>query len=71
MEAVDGDGKCDFLLVDKNTNSVHMIRNDYSRETDTFAWTDMGIVWGGSQCSAKIGPALFDLSVRFTDIDGI
>ncbi|KUL81743.1 hypothetical protein ZTR_11195 [Talaromyces verruculosus] len=44
---LDGDGKCDFLLVDKESNSIHMLRNDYSRETDTFSFTDMGIVSGG------------------------
>lgn len=68
---VDGDGKCDVLLVDKASNSIHMLRNDYSRETDTFSFTDMGIVSGGVNCQEHYGTGLFDLSVRFADLDGM
>lgn len=68
---VDGDGKCDFLLVDKETNSIHMLRNDYSRETDTFSFTDIGIVSAGISCLEHYGPGLFDLAVRFADLDGM
>jgi hypothetical protein len=67
---VDGDGKCDYLLVDKETNSIHMLRNDYFRETDTFLFTDVGIVSGGISCQEHYGPGIFDLAVRFADIDG-
>jgi hypothetical protein len=67
---VDGDAKCDILLVDQKSNSVHMIRNDYDRLTDTFAFTDVGIVSGGVDCQEHYGTGLFDLAVRFADIDG-
>ncbi|KAF8864123.1 hypothetical protein BDZ45DRAFT_797633 [Acephala macrosclerotiorum] len=66
----DGDGKCGFLIVDEKTNSVHTMRSDYSRETDTFAWTDMGIVSGDASCTETYGTGLYDLAVRFADIDG-
>ncbi|KAH8688824.1 SGNH hydrolase-type esterase domain-containing protein [Talaromyces proteolyticus] len=59
---LDGDGKCDFLLVDKESNSIHMLRNDYSRETDTFSFTDVGTVSGGVNCQEHYGPGLFDLA---------
>lgn len=48
-----------------------MLRNDYSRETDTFEFTDVGIVSGGISCSEHYGSGLFDLAVRFADIDGM
>lgn len=66
---MDGDGKCDFLLVDPDNFSIRMIRNDYSYEGDTFAWTDMGIVSEGAKCDFKKGEGAFDLSVRFADLD--
>lgn len=67
---MDGDGKCDFLIVDKKSSSVHMIRNNYAPETDTFAWADMGTVSGGFNCKYSYGLGHFDLAVRFADIDG-
>lgn len=48
-----------------------MLRNDYSRETDTFSFIDMGIVSAGVNCHEQYGTGLFDLSVRFADLDGI
>lgn len=67
---MDGDGKCDILLVDPNNFSIRMIRNDYSYEEDSFAWTDMGVVSEGAKCDIKKGEGPFDLSVRFADLDG-
>jgi hypothetical protein len=67
---VDGDGKCDLLIVDKDSGSVHMIRNDYSAATDKFSWTDMGIVFDGGGCPNHYGAGLFDLGVRFADVTG-
>lgn len=46
-----------------------MIRNDYSSDTDKFAWTDMGIVFDGG-CPNQSGKGLFDLAVRFADVNG-
>ncbi|KIN00783.1 carbohydrate esterase family 3 protein [Oidiodendron maius Zn] len=67
---LDGDGKCDFLIVDKVSGSIHMIRNDYSPTTDKFAWTDMGIIFNGGGCPNHHGVGLFDLGVRFADVTG-
>ncbi|EPE33632.1 SGNH hydrolase [Glarea lozoyensis ATCC 20868] len=67
---LNGDGKCDFLIVDKASGSVRMIRNDYSAATDKFAWTDMGIVFDGGGCKNHYGVGLFDMGVRFADITG-
>lgn len=57
-------------MVDKNSGSVHMIRNDYSASTDKFSWTDMGIVFDGGGCPNHYGIGLFDLGVRFADVTG-
>jgi hypothetical protein len=48
-----------------------MIRNDYSKATDTFAWTDVGRIFNGGGCTNHYGVGLFDLGVRFADIDGM
>jgi hypothetical protein len=48
-----------------------MIRNDYSSATDTFAWTDMGIVFDGGGCPNHHGVGLFDMGVRFADVTGM
>ncbi|KAH8585657.1 hypothetical protein B0O99DRAFT_530303 [Bisporella sp. PMI_857] len=67
---LNGDGKCDWLIVDKKSGSVRMIRNDYSSSTDKFAWTDLGIIFDGGGCPHHHGVGLFDLGVRFADITG-
>jgi hypothetical protein len=58
------------LIVDPVTNAVHLIRNDYSTGSDTFAWTDVGSVSAVISCDNTYGPGQFDLAVRFADING-
>ena len=57
-----------FSSFDKKSNSIHMLWNDYSRKTNTFS-TDMGTVLGSINCQEHNGTGLFDLSVRFADLD--
>ncbi len=47
-----------------------MIQNNYNPSTDTFEWTDKGIVFDGGGCTNTFGDSLYDLAVRFSDIDG-
>lgn len=47
-----------------------MIRNDYSSVSDSFAWTEVGIVSAGISCDNHYGLGQFDLAVRFADVDG-
>lgn len=67
----DGDGLCDVLAVDKKTGNVDMWRNTYkpgSSTVPTFAY-QAGIVTGG-RCTEGWGTGVFDLGLRFADIDG-
>ncbi|KAF2112802.1 hypothetical protein BDV96DRAFT_497426 [Lophiotrema nucula] len=65
----DGDGLCDVLSVDRDTGNVDMWRNTYSGgSVPKFEYK--GQVVGGSRCTQGWGLGLYDLGLRFADIDG-
>lgn len=64
----DGDGKCDVLLVDKDSGATHVILNQYS--SNGFQWKDITYVTGGATCTEGYGTYKHDRGVRWNDIDG-
>lgn len=70
---VTGDGKCDFVIVNRHHGAVRIVRNDYNAATNKFSWTDSGVWTDNNQnvvCDDTYGIGLFDLGVRFADLDG-
>lgn len=66
----DGDGLCDVLAVDRHTGNVDMWKNTWlpGKLSPTFDYK--GQVVGGSLCTQGWGTSLYDLGLRFADIDG-
>ncbi|KAK4545949.1 hypothetical protein LTR36_002513 [Oleoguttula mirabilis] len=64
----DNDGKCDILLVDKDTGATTVIRNEFS--SGLFAFSDLDVVTGSATCTEGYGSDKHDLGVRWNDLDG-
>jgi len=67
---VDGDGKCDYLITDKIGGSVEVILNGYTPGTG-FSWNNIGYISLGVGCEEQYGFGLFDMAIRFADLDGM
>ncbi|KAH8886549.1 hypothetical protein GQ53DRAFT_657685 [Thozetella sp. PMI_491] len=67
---LDGDGRCDFLSVDKVTGAVRMWLNNWDGSSRTWKFVDQGIVSGSAGCSQGYGVIENDLGVRFADLTG-
>ncbi|KAF7550314.1 hypothetical protein G7Z17_g5812 [Cylindrodendrum hubeiense] len=65
----DGDGSCDIIYVNPDTNAVEVFINKYP-ETGKWEWTHISNPAPGLTCKYKRGLGIFDLSVRFADITG-
>ncbi|CAI6337080.1 unnamed protein product [Periconia digitata] len=66
----DGDGKCDILNTDRNTGDVWMYRNTWAEGKTSPTFADPVKVKSGGDCPQKYSPGLYDLAVRFGDLDG-
>ena len=64
----DADGKCDILLVDKDTGATTVILNEYS--SGAFSFSNIGVVTGSATCTEGYGNDKHDLGVRWHDLDG-
>jgi hypothetical protein len=67
----DGDGLCDVLAVDRTTGNVDMFRNTYKKDGKVPTFNAPIRVANGTLCPQPIlNGNLFDLAVRFGDLDG-
>ncbi|KPM44471.1 hypothetical protein AK830_g2091 [Neonectria ditissima] len=65
----DGDGDCDIIYVNPDTNAVEVFLNNFP-QTGKWEWTHLTNPAPGLTCKYKRGLAIFDLSVRFADLTG-
>ncbi|KAK7432202.1 hypothetical protein QQZ08_001147 [Neonectria magnoliae] len=65
----DGDGDCDIIYVNPETNAVEVFLNQYP-QTGKWEWTHLTNPAPGLTCKYKRGLATFDLSVRFAGLTG-
>lgn len=69
----DGDGLCDILKVDEHTGEVQMWQNKWNPQTQKFSFPVSGTtVLSGTApyaCKQGWGVGLWDLGVRFADIE--
>ncbi|KAK2757692.1 hypothetical protein FQN54_004661 [Arachnomyces sp. PD_36] len=66
---IDGDGKCDIIFLQEDATIATWYKTQYS-DDDGFDFTRMGTIPEISSCSQRDGVGLFDLAVRFADING-
>ncbi|KAM0544199.1 hypothetical protein ACHAPJ_011950 [Fusarium lateritium] len=65
----DGDGDCDIIYVNPETNAVEVFLNQYPN-TGKWEWTHLTNPAPGLSCGHKRGLAISDLAVRFADLTG-
>jgi hypothetical protein len=71
----DGDGKCDIIIQDEASGSMHWYKNRYVVDSTTLDWNwlDMGVVpephCGFGDAAGGWGVGLFDRNVQFADIE--
>ncbi|KAJ3542506.1 hypothetical protein NM208_g4051 [Fusarium decemcellulare] len=65
----DGDGDCDIIYVNPDTNAVEVFLNQYP-QTGKWEWTHLTNPAPGLNCGYKRGLGIFDLAVRFADLTG-
>lgn len=69
----DGDGLCDVIYVNPDTNRMEVWLNQYKKSGNIQTWTHLTGAGPGDadvQCPEHRGVGIFDLAVRFADIDG-
>ena len=66
---IDVDGKCDVVLLDRNNGAMTWRKTGYDSGTGVFTFTDMGTISGPVCAEGWGGVGLFDLAVRFADIE--
>ncbi|KAL4861182.1 SGNH hydrolase-type esterase domain-containing protein [Aspergillus spectabilis] len=66
----DGDGKCDLWLVDRATGTAEVWINKWDTASNTMSWDKRGVVTGDARCTEGWGVGLYDLGLRFHDING-
>ncbi|KAF5515413.1 hypothetical protein CGCS363_v000144 [Colletotrichum siamense] len=65
----DGDGDCDIIYVNHETNAMEVFLNQYS-QTGRRGWTHLTDSPPGLTCGYKRGLGGFNLAVRFADLTG-
>ncbi|KAJ5801621.1 uncharacterized protein N7518_003689 [Penicillium psychrosexuale] len=65
----DGDGKCDLWLVDRATGAAEVWINNWNSKSGTMSWDKRGIVSGSAKCVQGWGVGLYDIGLRFHDIN--
>jgi hypothetical protein len=66
---IDGDGKCDIVLLGQTDGRMSWRKTSYNAATGAFTFTDMGAVSGPFCADGWGGVGLRDLAVRFADIE--
>ncbi|KAI8228959.1 hypothetical protein K4K55_007212 [Colletotrichum sp. SAR 10_96] len=66
LQDCDGDGDCDIIYVNSETNAMEVFLNRYP-QTDSWGWTHLTNPAPGLTCGYKRGLGVFDLAVRFTE----
>ncbi|KAM0542975.1 hypothetical protein ACHAPJ_012532 [Fusarium lateritium] len=69
----DGDGLCDIIYVRPDTNTMEVWLNQYKKNGDFGFWehiSNTGPTGSYKRCEEHRGVGIFDLAVRFADIDG-
>ncbi|GAM34923.1 hypothetical protein TCE0_015r02825 [Talaromyces pinophilus] len=64
----DGDGKCDLLLVDRATGAAEVWINNW--DSSSMNWDKRGVVTGDATCTQAWGVGLYDIGLRFYDVNG-
>lgn len=59
----------DILNVDRNTGNVYMYRNTWSEGKASPTFDEPTLVVNGGLCPQTYSPGLYDLAVRFGDLD--
>jgi hypothetical protein len=68
-----GDGLCDIIYVNPDTGEMDVWLNKYKNGGDITKWThvtDAGPRGSNKPCPEKRGVGIYDLAVRFADLDG-
>ncbi|KAH8895341.1 hypothetical protein GQ53DRAFT_855657 [Thozetella sp. PMI_491] len=65
----DGDGDCDIIYVNPDTNAIEVYLNEYPQR-GRWEWTYIGNPAPGLSCPYKKGLGIDDLAVRFADLTG-
>ncbi|KAL4860504.1 SGNH hydrolase-type esterase domain-containing protein [Aspergillus spectabilis] len=65
---VDGDGKCDLIYIDNEGNVYDWFKTEYSGSK--FKFISQGPRPQMGSCAHRSGVGLFDLAVRFADLNG-
>lgn len=66
---IDGDGKCDVVLLGEADGTMTWKKTAYDAGSNTFTFTDMGAIDGPSCADGWGGVGLRDLAVRFADLE--
>ena len=66
---IDGDGKCDIVLLGAGDGSMTWRKTSYDTSTRAFTFTAMGAIEGPTCADGWGGVGLSDLAVRFADLE--
>lgn len=69
----DGDGLCDIIYVNPNSGEMDVWLNQHKNGGDITKWVHLsnaGPTGSNTPCPEKRGVGIYDLAVRFADIDG-
>ncbi|PKK43057.1 hypothetical protein CI102_13335 [Trichoderma harzianum] len=66
----DGDGLCDIIYVNPDDNSLRVWLNLYKVNGNFDKWTEADVSAYDFDCPEKRGVGIYDLAVRFADLDG-
>lgn len=64
-----GDGRCDVIVTDKATGALDVYYTGWDKSSDQFSFSAKTRV-AASGCTQGWGVGLYDLGIRFADIDG-
>ncbi|KAF4968093.1 hypothetical protein FSARC_4454 [Fusarium sarcochroum] len=64
-----GDGRCDVIVQNKATGDLTVFKNLYDKAANRITF-DSGTTHASSKCDQGWGVGIFDLGMRFHDIDG-
>jgi hypothetical protein len=63
-----GDGRCDVIVQNKATGHLTVYKNQYDKGADRISF-DSGTAVGATDCNQGWGVGIFDLGMRFHDIE--
>ncbi|KJK61604.1 GDSL-like Lipase/Acylhydrolase family protein [Aspergillus parasiticus SU-1] len=66
----DGDGKCDLWAVKRDTGEAEVWLNKWSDNAHGDYFQYKGVLTGKARCTQGWGIGLYDLGLRFADLDG-